>query len=432
MSTDDTKPLRIAIDCQLTPGGDSGGIEQFVMSLVRSLGELEGKEEYVIVGHPRNPDWLAGSLAPNQWVVCQPPKPPAPSLSPKRFLGPMRGPLGQAWRRVKRALQGPPGPVEEPQPKVPESNGFYESLGADVVHFPFQAYKRSSLPTIYNPHDLLHCHYPQFLPPGEVAWRSLVYRAGCTDSRAIAAESEWVKADIVRQYDVDPGKIVVIRRGSPTDLYGEVHAHDLAETMTRFGLPATFALYPAQTWVHKNHLRLIEAVHHLRLRHGVSLNLVCTGRCNDLYPLIERRIRELKLERQVFFPGYLAAHDLRTLYRLAQFVVFPSLFEGGGFPVVEAFREGVPVTCSRVTSLPEYGGDAVLYFDPQSVVSIAEALFQMTADSRFRETLRTRGTARAAKYNWKDTARAYRALYRKVAGRVLAEDEKHLLPLPVA
>lgn len=432
MKADKPKPLRIAIDCQLTPGGEAGGIEQFVMSLVRSLGELGGEEEYVIVGHPRNPDWLASSLAPNQWVVCQPARPRAPSVSPKRFLGPMRGPLGWTWRTARHAIVGPPGPVEEPPPRIAESNGFYESLGAEVLHFPFQAYARSSLPTIYNPHDLLHCHYPRFLSPGEVAWRSLVYRAGCTDSRAIAAESEWVKADIVRQYGVDPGKIVVIRRGSPTDLYGEVHAGSLAEVSTRLDLPPVFALYPAQTWAHKNHLRLVEAVHHLRTRHGVSLNLVCTGRRNDLYPLIERRIRELKLERQVLFLGYLAAHELRTLYRLAQFVVFPSLFEGGGFPVVEAFREGVPVACSRVTSLPEYGGDAVLYFDPQSVVSIAEALLHMSADSRFRETLKARGTVRAAQYHWKDTARAYRALYRRVAGRAPAGEEKHLLPLPMA
>jgi len=107
--------------------------------------------------------------------------------------------------------------------------------------------------------------------------------------------------------------------------------------------------------------------------------------------------------------------------------VFPSLFEGGGFPVIEAFLEGTAVACSNVTSLPEYGGDAVLLFDPNSSTSIAEAVARLWTDDALRADLRAKGSRRVTTFNWDKTARTYRALYRKVAGRSLSEEDRELL-----
>jgi glycosyltransferase involved in cell wall biosynthesis len=243
----------------------------------------------------------------------------------------------------------------------------------------------------------------------------------------VAVEAHWVRRDLVRQFAVDPAKVYVIPMAPPTDLYGTVTESDLLDVRRRFRLPPTFALYPAQTWPHKNHLGLLRAVDLLRREPGERLGLVCTGRRNDFWPRIEQEIDALGLAGEVRFLDFVAPNDLRALYRLAELVVFPSLFEGGAFPVLEAFREGAPVACSGVTSLPEYAGDAALYFDPTSTESMAGAMRRLLGDQRLRATLRARGVARARSFTWEQTARRYRALYRVVAGRALSEEDRSLL-----
>jgi glycosyltransferase involved in cell wall biosynthesis len=129
----------------------------------------------------------------------------------------------------------------------------------------------------------------------------------------------------------------------------------------------------------------------------------------------------------VRFLGFVEPAELRALYHLAQFVIHPSLFEGGGLPILEAFNEGAPVACANTTSLPEYAGDAALYFDSTSVESIADAAKRMTSDAALRADLRERGHARVQSFTWERTARAYRALYRKIAGQELSADDHALL-----
>ncbi len=97
--------------------------------------------------------------------------------------------------------------------------------------------------------------------------------------------------------------------------------------------------------------------------------------------------------------------------------------------MIEAFSEGTPVACSTVTSLHEYGGDAVLPFDSASVDSIAQAVFRMATDPELRATLRRRGAIRAGIFSWERTAKAYRALYRKVAGQPLPDQDQRFLAL---
>jgi glycosyltransferase involved in cell wall biosynthesis len=425
-----TETLKVLIDAQVPPGGLRGGVEQFVLGLVHALGQLDdGPEEYIIIGPGQEPDWFAPYLGPKQRIV--PGKRPQPRssrwASAKRMLGPMRRPAGELWRGARRLVLGLP-----PKPSLPivaKASGFYESFGAEVVHFPHQSFRRCNIPMIFNPHDLQHLHYAQFFTPEQIAWREKVYPAGCRYAQAIAAESKWVRDDIIRQYGIDPEKIYVIPRGSPTELYEPVTSKTLMDVRQKVQLAQTFILYPAQTWAHKNHIRLLEAIKLLRERHGLSINLVCTGRKNVFWPSIEKRLYELSLTDQVRFLGFVSPTELRALYHLAQFVVFPSLFEGGGFPVLEAFREGTPVACSAVTSLPEYGGDAVHLFDPTSVESIAEALRRMTMDAELRAELRQRGTARIRLFTWERTGKMYRALYRKAAGHRISDEDRYLLAL---
>jgi glycosyltransferase involved in cell wall biosynthesis len=406
--------MRVAIDAQVVPGGAVGGVEQFITALVNALGKLEdGNEEYLIIVRSDAVRWLEPFLGYNQHLLVSPV--PRDSIL-KTIWGPLRKPLGKIWRRFV-----PPVP-----PVVPESKGFYESLGVDVVHFPHQLFVRNRLPTLYNPHDLQHLHYPQFFSTEEIRRREVIYRAGCQEARAIAMPSEWARMDVIDRYAIDRRKIYAIPYGPVTELYDSITEDNFTETVQRFDLPSTFALYPAQTWQHKNHLRLIEAIKLLR-DEGLRVNVICTGQKNDFQLVLSKRVYEYGLQTQVRFLGFVDSMVLRSLYHLAQFVIHPSLFEGGGLPILEAFREGAPVTCSAVTSLPEYAGDAALLFDPTLVQDIANAIRRMTTDSELRAMLKTRGTAQVQKFTWERTARTYRALYRKLAGQVLDSQDLELL-----
>jgi glycosyltransferase involved in cell wall biosynthesis len=424
--------LRIAINAQLMPNGGAGGVESVLIGLVSALGRLDdGPEEYVIIGPWQEPDWLKPYLGPNQRIVRGPQPPdlvewkPGPLEPFKRALGPLRPPLRTIWRKLFPLPTPPPPRV---WPEVPVSDGFYESLGCDVVHFPYQSFTLCALPMIYNPHDLQHLHYPQFFTPPAIAWRETIYPAGCHFAHTVVVGSQWIKQDIVRHYRIDPDKIQVIPWAPPTQAYPEPSPEALAAVKARYQLHQPFALYPAMTWEHKNHLRLLEALAYLRDREGLIVHLVCTGnRYPGFWPRIEQHLNTLHLHDQVQFLGLIPPEDLRAIYRLAQFVVVPTLFEAASGPLFEAWHEGVPVACSTVTSLPEQAGDAALLFDPFSVEAIAGAIRQMATDERLRNDLVERGRRRLQDFSWERTAKAYRAVYRRAARRPLTDEDRHLL-----
>ncbi len=414
------QPLTIALHAELPMGGFAGGIEQFLISLIGALGRLEdGPERYVVVATPDNERRLTEVMGDNQRLVVR----PRPQLRDKviRRLGRFAEVVGPWYSRVQYLLHGVAAF------KTAESDGFFESLSCDVVHFPFQYFERTKIPSVYNPHDLQHRHLPEFFTPAEVAQRDVLHGTACRLSTAVAAESFAAKTDIIEQYRIPEEKVVAIPRGAPTIFYRTPVPDDMDAVRREHNLPPRFMFFPAQYWPHKNHVRLLEALAKARTQHGIVANLVCTGRPVHDWSIVHKRARALKLGDQVSFLGYVDPGHLRALYRLADFLIFPSLFEGGGFPLLEAFQEGAPVACSTATSLPEYGGDAVLLFDPYSIEDMAEAIRKLWCDAELRQSLRERGRARAKLFTWERTARTYRALYRKIAGQELGVEDAGLL-----
>ena len=221
--------------------------------------------------------------------------------------------------------------------------------------------------------------------------------------------------------------VLVVRRAPPVGLDSiRLTDDEIRSARQRLALPDAFLLYPAQTWPHKNHLRLLEALALVRDRFGLRVDLVCSGTLTDHFELLTRRVQELRLGEQVKFLGYVSQSDLRVLYRTARFLIMPSLFEGYGFPIVEAFHEGLPVASSGVTSLPELVGDAGLIFDPTSLEGLADAIRTVWSDASLRANLVQRGYSRLHSFA-QSSARTYRALYRRLAGRQLTTEDKELL-----
>lgn len=415
--------IRIAINAQLSPQSGVGGIEGVLIGLTNALGQLDdGPEEYVIIGPWQEPDWLKPYIGSNQRIISGPSPTQSASIVEllKRGLGPLR-PVARYLRRLNRPL------TTHQWPELPISDGFYEGLDCDVIHFPNQSITLCAMPMIYNPHDLQHKHYPQYFTAAEIANRETIYRAGCELSHTVVTASEWVKQDIIRNFAINKDKIQVVP-WAPSTLANEKPSEaKLQEVKEKYNLKQPFALYPAMMWPHKNHLRLLESLALLRDRDNLRISLVFTGHQLTFWPEVESRLVSLNLQDQVKHLGLLPRDEMRTIYRLAQFVVIPTLFEAASGPLSEAWQEDTPVACSTVTSLPQQAGDAALLFDPLSVEAIANAIRQMATIPSLREDLRLRGARRLQDFSWERTAKAYRAVYRRAAGKVLTEEDRWLL-----
>ena len=260
-------------------------------------------------------------VGPDHDIVARPIEAASPAEGLKKWLGPARGPAGRIWRQTLR-LAGRQAPEREQLPVV-VSDGFIERLGADVVHFPYVAhYEQTSVPAVLTVHDLQHRHFPEFFSKSHLAWREAAYPAAMAHATMVVADSDFVRDDIVRQYGVPADKVVddsarVVARAPPAPV-----ARALRAASAALALPDAFALYPAMTNEHKNHIRLLEAVAKLRDQ-GRIVQVVCPGKQAHVWPAIQRRLRELRLEDQVRFPGFIGSDELLALYALAQFIVFP-------------------------------------------------------------------------------------------------------------
>lgn len=390
----DLKPLRIAINAQLRPGAGAGGVES-VLRVLAGLSQLDGPEHYLFVVLRDHADWLRPFLDGTNASI----------ITARRSL--RRRLLRIGRRMIRRPSHAP----------LPMSPGFFERLDCDVVHFPYQVVHRTSVPSIFNPHDLQHVHYPQFFSADELRYRQTVYPAACRRAHTVVVASRFVKRDLVEHMQLDPAKIRVIP-WAPLPLDSTATEHEPRQP---------FALYPAMLWEHKNHLRLLDAVALLRDRRNLRIRVVCTGHKTDYWPVLEHRIATLGLHEQVSFPGVVSGPDLAALYRSAQFVVLPSLFEAASAPMFEAWQHGAPVACAAITALPEQAGDAALLFDPTSVEDIAIALERMSTDAQLREDLRASGARRLSELDPMETLQRYRAVYRQAAGRVLSDEDRWLL-----
>lgn len=408
--------LNVAIDARVS-AASAGGVAQVILGLVRALGRLDdASTNYsIVVESEEERDFLRPHLGNNQRFAVK-----SRSVSER-----VQGLFARTRESIARRVSGSDSHY---QALMPISDGFVESLGCEVVHFPHQRFVLCGLPSIYNPHDLQHLHFPQFFKPAEIAWREMAYRLGCQVAHTVAVSSRWVKDDIIQHYQIEPDKIQIIPWAPPTEAYQDPSPRNVSEAKEKYGLEYPFALYPAMTWPHKNHLRLLEALALLRDTKRARLRLLCTGSLLEPYwSTIQARIHELGLAAEVRFLGYVPDDELRVLYKLAQFLIMPSLFESDSSPVYEAWLEGTPITCSNITSLPVQIMDAGLLFDPYDPEAIAKAMAQLAGDNGLRQELSERGQVRIKDYDWERTAKAYRAVYRRAARRTLSEEDRWLL-----
>lgn len=163
----------------------------------------------------------------------------------------------------------------------------------------------------------------------------------------------------------------------------------------KYGLPENFWLYVAHQYPHKNHIRLLQAYHELKLKGFKPWPLVLRGDPAGGENEIAETIANFSLTNDVTFMPRLSSTELPVLFSSATAMVYPSLYEGGGLPVVEALACGLPAVASRIPAIREFADDAVYYFDPTNIESITKAMYSFQNDKELRMSCQEKGVARA-------------------------------------
>jgi glycosyltransferase involved in cell wall biosynthesis len=207
----------------------------------------------------------------------------------------------------------------------------------EVVHFPYQRLFSTRVPSIFEPWDLQHRHLPENFSREEIEFRDWLYRRGCYGANVVVTATHWTKQDLVQTYAVPPEKIAVVYRGAPQFSAFQIRSYRNTVTgQKRLGIRTPYLIYPAKTWPHKNHVRLFQALAVLK-NMGQDVSLVCTGTVLKINrDSLENLIAELGLKSSIHLVDHLPDGEFLPLLKQARGLVFPSLFEGLGIPVLEA------------------------------------------------------------------------------------------------
>jgi glycosyltransferase involved in cell wall biosynthesis len=348
--------VRVGLSLLTLSPGESGGSETYARQLLRALGRV-GSNEYTVLVPARARDAAEG--LPTVEVK----DPPVGRRGPLRIAT-----MALAARRTKAVTT-----------HVAEF---------DVLHYPLTVPSPGTqAPTVVTLHDTQHRDLPEFFGPARKSFRRIAYDRAARSAAAVIVTSEFVRDRAIDLLELAPSRVHVV-------------PHAIDHTVFALGdeEPEPFVLYPARPWPHKNHTRLFEAFATLRETRP-QLRLVLTGGGLERLEPLPEGVESL---------GEVPAEHLASLYRRAACLVYPSLYEGFGLPVLEAMACGCPVAASNAGAVPEVAGDAAVLFDPTDVEAIAAAM--VDADRR-REELRELGLAKAAGYTWDESARRHDEVY---------------------
>lgn len=256
-------------------------------------------------------------------------------------------------------------------------------------------------------HDLSYVRVPECFPAPLLNYLNHAVPLSVARADVILADAASTQWDLIDVYRVPPEKIRVLYSGVEPRFRPDVSdASKMRVRALTCGKPYLLSVSTLQP--RKNFVRLIEAFGKIisDFRFQISdLSLVIAGGNGWMYEQVFQAVERLGLQDRVLFPQFVDDEDLPALYAGALLFVYPSLYEGFGLPVVEAMACGAPIVSSNASSLPEVGGDAVVYFDPRDVDAIAETIRRALSDESLRNDLRARGFAQAKKFSWDQAAR---------------------------
>jgi glycosyltransferase involved in cell wall biosynthesis len=379
--------LRVAVDLStVRPGGENGGVKPFILEYLRALDKLAGESiTFVYLTWSCSHAEIRAIARPWDELVC------------------VRGEAvssGQSftadWHQGEILLLNPPG-------------DFLLRLGIKILYSPLSSAEFScpGIPTIATIVDVLHRDYPSTLAPHMIAGREANFRDLVRSTNKFQCISEYTIDRMVTHYGLDRTRLfrtyIVIQ-------------HRLANPTGEQPVDCAYFLYPANAWAHKNHESLLVAYRLYRLQAGTQAwNLVLTGHEDEGMQSLRTTAAALGLEDCVRFCGHLPSNEFAELWRSAGALVFPSLHEGFGIPLLEAMHFNLPILCSDAGSLPEVAGDAAIYADARNPIAFAQAMMRLASDAGLRAGLVERGRRRLGDFSQEREASDFLRILRECA-----------------
>lgn len=282
----------------------------------------------------------------------------------------------------------------------------------DVLHIPHcnvpLLYRGKLIVTI---HDLTHLIYPEFLPFRIARWYfKFIFWIACKKSDHIVTDSESTKRDIIRFFHTPTDRITVAPLGVGKEFVKKTQ-EEIDYLYGKFSIPRNkkLLLYVGNLLPHKNLLRLLEALSKMPERENCRLILVGKAFSNRKE---NTNGDSLGISNLIIHAGVVSQEDLVGLYNLANLFVLPSLYEGFGLPVLEAFACGTPVACSNTSSLPEVGGELAYYFNPTDSGNMAQVISRaLNEKKKTEESIRW-----AATFNWEQSSKMILSTAKRVCG----------------
>ncbi len=376
--------MRVALDIRKM---NDFGVATYLRNVVRTIGRIDTRNEYFLVGNVEKLIGQIGELPPNFTGI------PFESdfVNPRIYL---------EYRRTMK------------------------QIGCDLVHVPHTFWRPLpvSCPYIMTVHDLLDYMYRAKTRTGlgRIAHFYLTRQVMRRADRLLAV-SNFTKQDLQRFFQISPKKIEVIYNALD-EKFAQGHATGDERQMIeeRYQVNCPFILYAGRISPHKNVARIIESFSALKAELAKDgrfpdLKLIIIGDEVSKHPDLRRAVIRSGMQNDVRFLGFVSIDVLRIFYDAAKVFVFPSLYEGFGLPPLEAMAHGTPVVASNTSALPEVVGSAALLVNPENIFEISRALYRALTDPDLRTKLKDAGRVQCERFSWEASVRKLISVYEEVA-----------------
>jgi glycosyltransferase involved in cell wall biosynthesis/SAM-dependent methyltransferase len=397
IGTAPARPVRrVVVDLTpLLPGAANGGAKPMTLELLKRMSHRSPQTRFILLTLKRTFKELSALDRPNvSRVLIDPSLDPYP-VRAVRLL------TRHAPDRIRRGLERRTQAVWSKIRPLLEDEDAAGRIGGSVLFCPFTApfFAREGTPTVSVIYDLQYADYPQYFDEQDRWQRERNFTEACQRADKLVCISDFVRQRVIKQSGLPAERVTAIHIQLASRL--PVALPDVtASLLQRLQLAsARYLLYPANFWKHKNHEMLLVAFGLYAARHPDSdLKLVLTGAPDERQEFIREAVGRMGLSARVIFPGFLSEPEFAALINECLAVIYPSLYEGFGMPLIEAQAVGKPVLCSDRASLPEVAGDSALTFDPRLPETIATAIQRIESDSALREQLVKKGYENAKRF----------------------------------
>lgn len=378
------KPLRIGVDIRGLLTGKISGVEQYAIQILRHILEIDHSNTYVLF-------YVAYKDRDVQFenLVQRYPFLKANNIEVKTLK----------WPDAPLLLHATFKPLDWPKADI-------VCGGLDIMFMPspqlLPLSRKCAKVTTF--HDLIFMIHPEFFTLSSRIWQwQMSYGYEARTSDIVIAVSENTKKDILRFTRAKSENIEVVMEGVSKE-YFEDYSHLFPELREKFSLPDKYVYFVGSLEPRKNLSTLIRAIAHLKQTQSDTIKLVISGQKSWLFEGVYKLIEELGMQNDVIFTGPVSESEKICLLQAAQVFVFPSVYEGFGLMILEAFATQTPVVVSDNSSLPEVAGDCALVVPTFDHVSMAQAVQRITSDSVLKNKLITSGLERARKMSWEQAA----------------------------